>query len=303
MLSRFELDVAAAREHVRRALAEDVGSGDLTSETLVPAEAEAEGVFLAREQGVAAGVPLLAMVFHELDRRVEVAEESSDGERFPARATIARVRGPARALLTGERVALNFLQRLSGIATLARAYVDAVAGTGAKVYDTRKTTPGLRALEKYAVRAGGAMNHRMGLFHEVLIKDNHLAVLMKVEKVAGPDEVDLRKPLEALRKARPGVFIEVEATTLRGVERALEAQPDAILLDNMDPARLRECVSFVRERAAEPRSSLRRPVLEASGGVRLDTVRAIAESGVDRVSVGALTHSARALDIALELSF
>lgn len=299
---RATFDLEAARDAVMRALAEDVGTGDVTTEALVPADAQAEGVFLAREAGVAAGLPVLPLVFHEIDRRVEVREEVADGERFAARARIATVRGPARALLVGERTALNFLQRLSGIATLARAFVDAVAGTGARIYDTRKTTPTLRALEKYAVRAGGALNHRMGLFHEALVKDNHLAVLAKAQKVASTDEVDLRDAVARIRRRRPGVFVEIEATTLRGVERALEAQPEAILLDNMDPGRLRECVQLVRERT-RPSSGVRRPVLEASGGIRLENVRAIAETGVDRVSVGALTHSARALDIALELVF
>jgi nicotinate-nucleotide pyrophosphorylase (carboxylating) len=310
MLSPFDLDLAAAREQVRRALAEDIGAGDLTSETLVPEDATAEGVFLAREAGVLAGMPVALLAFAELahgragERGGGVALEPcfEEGSRFPARAVLARVRGRARVLLAGERVALNFLQRLSGIATISRAYVEAVAGTGAKIYDTRKTTPGLRALEKYAVRAGGAVNHRMGLYHEALVKDNHFAVLMKVQKAAAPDEVDLREPIAALRRARPGVFVEVEATTPRGVERALAAQPDAILLDNMDPARLRECVALVGART-RPQAGLRRPALEASGGVRLETVRAIAETGVDRVSAGALTHSARALDIALELTF
>jgi nicotinate-nucleotide pyrophosphorylase (carboxylating) len=301
MLNRFDLDMAAARDAVRRALAEDVGEGDVTTEALVPEGVRAEGVFLAREAGVAAGIPLLPLVFRELDPRVEVEAAFEDGERFPAQAELARVRGPARALLTGERVALNFLQRLSGVATLARAFADAVAGTGARIYDTRKTTPGLRVLEKYAVRAGGAANHRLGLFHEALVKDNHLAVLMKAQGASAPDEVDLRAAVEAIRRVRPGVFVELEATTLRGVERALEARPDAILLDNMDPERLREAVALVRTRTAA--AGARRPALEASGGVRLETVRAIAEAGVDRVSAGAITHSARALDIALEMTF
>ncbi len=297
---RLSLDLDAARDAVRRALAEDVGTGDVTTEAVVPADAVAEGAFVAREAGVAAGLPLVALVFQEIDRRVEVRESLSDGERFPARATLATARGPARALLVGERVALNFLQRLCGIATLARAFADAVAGTGARIYDTRKTTPGLRALEKYAVRAGGAMNHRMGLYHEALLKDNHIAVLARQQKVFSPDEVDLRDAVHRIRQRRPGVFVEVEASTLRGVERALEAQPDAILLDNMDPGRLRECAALVRERT-RPGLGARRPILEASGGVRLENVREIAEAGVDRVSVGALTHSARALDIAFEL--
>ncbi|HVY61412.1 MAG TPA: carboxylating nicotinate-nucleotide diphosphorylase [Planctomycetota bacterium] len=299
MLTGFDLDVGAARAAVKRALEEDVGSGDVTTDALVPADAVATGAFVAREGGVLAGLEVAALAFHEASRGIELQALVEDGERFPAGAKLATVRGPARGLLVGERVALNFLQRLSGVATIARRFVEAVEGTGAKIYDTRKTTPGLRALEKYAVRAGGAQNHRMGLFHEGLVKDNHLAVLARRAGVSA-DEVDLKAAVAAIRARRPGVFVEVEATTERGVLRALEAEPDAILLDNMSPALLKQCVALVRGRA---RPGARRVILEASGGVKLETVRAIAESGVDRVSVGALTHSARALDISLELEF
>jgi nicotinate-nucleotide pyrophosphorylase (carboxylating) len=299
MLTGFDLDTAAAREAVRRALEEDIGSGDVTTDALVPGDALATGAFVAREGGVLAGLGVAALAFQEASRAIELEALVGEGERFPAGARLATVRGPARGLLVGERVALNFLQRLSGIATIARRFVEAVEGTGAKIYDTRKTTPGLRALEKYAVRAGGARNHRMGLFHEALVKDNHLAVLARRAGIAA-DEVELRAAVGAIRARRPGVFVEVEATTKKGVLRALEAEPDAILLDNMAPEALAECVRLVNERA---RPGTRRPILEASGGVKLETVRAIAESGVDRVSVGALTHSAKALDISLELEF
>jgi nicotinate-nucleotide pyrophosphorylase (carboxylating) len=266
---------------------------------LVPEAATARAAFVTREAGVAAGLAVAALAFHEIDRGVEIESLVRDGERFVARATLATVRGSARALLAAERVALNFLQRMSGIATLTRRFVEAVEGSGARVYDTRKTTPGLRVLEKYAVRAGGGENHRMGLYHEALVKDNHLAVLARATGKPA-DDLDLRLAVGAIRARRPGVFIEIEATTLRGVGRALEAGPDAILLDNMEPAELARAVALVRQRA-EPTG--RRTVLEASGGVRLENVRAIAEAGVDRVSVGALTHSARALDIALEFEF
>jgi nicotinate-nucleotide pyrophosphorylase (carboxylating) len=298
VINPFDLDIEAARAAVARALEEDVGSGDITTEALVPADHTAEGAFVAREAGVLAGLPVARLAFERFDPDVQLEPLVRDGERFEAGAALARVRGKARALLVGERVALNFLQRMSGVATIARRFVEAVEGTGARVYDTRKTTPGLRALEKYAVRAGGAMNHRMGLYHEGLVKDNHLAVLARRSGKA-PDEVDLRAAVQAIRALRPGVFVEVEATTLRGVERALEAEPDAVLLDNMGVDLLRRAVALVRERTPPSR---RPPVLEASGGVRLENVRGVAECGVDRVSVGALTHSARALDISLELS-
>jgi len=298
VINAFDFDPVAAREAVERALVEDVGSGDITTEALVPEEHMAEGAFVAREAGVCAGLGVAALAFRRFDPDARVVESVRDGERFAAGATLATVSGRARALLVGERVALNFLQRMSGIATIARGFVEAVEGTGAKIYDTRKTTPGLRALEKYAVRAGGAENHRMGLFHEGLVKDNHMAVLAR-RAGKSPDEVDMRAAVAAIRARRPGVFVELEATTQAGVARALEAEPDAILLDNMGPELLARCVAFVRESV---RPGKRPPVLEASGGVKLENVRRVALSGVDRVSVGALTHSARALDISLELS-
>lgn len=289
-------DRPAALDVVRRALAEDIGAGDITTDALVPEDAEAEGELVAREAGVLAGIPVVELVFGEVDRRVIIEHMLEEGEAFEAGAVLGRVRGPARGLLTGERVALNFLQRLSGVATLARRFARAIEGTGARVVDTRKTTPGLRALEKYAVRAGGGTNHRMGLWDQGLLKDNHLAVLARRSGRA-PDEVDLGAAVAAVRSRRAGAFVMVEATTERGVLKALEAAPDGILLDNMGPDLLRRCVGLVRERPG----AAGRPVLEASGGVRLDNVRAIAETGVDRVSVGALTHSAPALDISLEL--
>ncbi len=288
------LDLDAAREAVVRALAEDLGpeghAGDLTRAATVPEGARAEAAIVAREPGVLAGMPVAALVFEAVGGgAVRFEPAAAEGARFEAGAALGRVAGAARALLAGERVALNFLQRMCGIATLARRFADAVEGTRARIYDTRKTTPGLRALEKYAVRAGGATNHRIGLYDAGLVKDNHLAVLARAGGVA-PDEVDLRPAVAAMRKKRPGAKIEIEATTLRGVERALEAAPDVILLDNMSVEDMRRAVEVVAGRAA----------LEASGGVRLESVRAIAETGVDRVSVGALTHGARAIDIALE---
>jgi len=296
-MSDFDAVRAAARDAVRRAIAEDLGAGDVTSEGLVPDDALAEAVFLAREGGVLAGIEVAALAFEAVDKGVRFEAIARDGASFRAGDALARVHGRARSILAAERVSLNFLQRLSGTATLARRFVDAVAGTRARIYDTRKTTPGLRALEKYAVRAGGAENHRMSLEDQALVKDNHLAVLARRSGVA-PDEVDLRAALAAIRARREGIFIEVEAATLPGVERALEASPDAILLDNMDVPALSRAVALVEDRCRA--RSLARPALEASGGVTLETVRAIAGTGVDRVSVGALTHSARALDIALE---
>jgi nicotinate-nucleotide pyrophosphorylase (carboxylating) len=291
----LEFPFKEAEAALRQALEEDRGSGDVTTEALVPADAGATAEFVAREAGVLAGFPVAALALEAVDRRVEVVAAMREGESFTAGAVLGRARGPARAILTAERVALNFLQRLCGIATLARRFADAVSGTGARVYDTRKTTPGLRALEKYAVRVGGGANHRMGLFDQALVKDNHLAVL--AARAGRPvAEVGLGEAVAALRARRPGIFVEVEVASLEALPRALEAAPDAILLDNMAPELLARAVARVREVTGRER-----PLLEASGGVKLETVRAIAETGVDRISAGALTHSARAIDISLEI--
>jgi nicotinate-nucleotide pyrophosphorylase (carboxylating) len=261
---------------VRSFLAEDVGAGDVTSEAVVPSGARLEGTLLLKERGVVCGLDVAEAVFRELDPEVEFEHLARDGD--VAQGEVARVAGDARALLAGERTALNLLGRLSGVATLTRRYVDAVEGTGATVLDTRKTTPGLRALEKLAVRAGGGTNHRFGLDDAVLIKDNHL-------RLGGGIAASVRGAKET------GLAVEVECETLDEVREALGAGADSILLDNMTLDGLREAVREVAGRAKT----------EASGGVTLETVRAIAETGVDFVSVGALTHSARSLDVSLEV--
>jgi nicotinate-nucleotide pyrophosphorylase (carboxylating) len=301
------LDLEAARPVCVRALEEDLGSGDLTTEAVCPAGVHAEGVFVAREAGVACGLGLIGLVFELVHERLDPTSAPvsvrlcrrdgralADGDRFDRGGQLAVVAGSARVILTGERLALNLLQRLSGIATLTSRFVDAVSGTRAAVLDTRKTTPGLRALEKYAVRIGGGTNHRFGLFDEAMIKDNHLAVLACARGVA-VDAIALREAADAVRSLRPGARITIEVATLGELEGALVARPDVILLDNMSTSKLREAVARVRLRGGDV------PALEASGGVTLETVRAIAETGVDRISVGALTHSARNLDLALEL--
>jgi nicotinate-nucleotide pyrophosphorylase (carboxylating) len=260
---------------VRAWLAEDVGSGDATSNAVIDADAVCEARILVREPGVISGLRAAAAVFEALGARLEPL--AADGDCVDP-GPIAGLEGPARAVLTGERLALNLLGRLCGIATLTRRYVDAVDGTGATILDTRKTAPGLRELEKEAVRAGGGTNHRLGLDDGVLIKDNHLRL--------APSIVD------AVRRARStGLPVEVECDTLDQVGEALAASADRILLDNMSPDELRAAVSLAAGRTE----------LEASGGVSLETVRAIAETGVDFISVGALTHSARALDVSLEV--
>ncbi len=285
----FSPDEAAACERLARlALDEDLGGrGDLTSAALIPADLQGRAAFVARAPGVVAGLPAVRQVCALVEPRLRLDEVVADGARVQPGQQLALVQGPMRGLLTAERTALNFLQRLSGVATQTAAYVAAVAGLPCKVLDTRKTTPGWRLLEKYAVRMGGGHNHRMGLHDGVLIKDNHLAALG-----GGPDAV---RQAVALARERHGtsVPVEVEVDTLEQLDVALSAKPDVVLLDNMAPEVMREGVR--RRDAVAPGVQL-----EASGGVTLATLRAIAETGVDRVSVGALTHSAKALDIALD---
>ncbi len=264
------------------ALAEDIGTGDVTTLATVSAETRAHGSMLVKSAGVISGLEAAAYTFWRVDPAIEFSALVSDGTKVESGTVIADLEGPARSLLSAERVALNLLQRLSGVATLTSRFVAEVAGTNTKVVDTRKTTPGLRMLEKAAVRHGGGHNHRVGLSDGVLIKDNHLAV------VGGPGRV--AKAIEAAREFAPHTIkIEVEVTTLAEVREALAARAEIIMLDNMDLATMREAVRVVAGRA----------LLEASGGVTLETVRSIAETGVDLISVGALTHSAPALDISL----
>jgi nicotinate-nucleotide pyrophosphorylase (carboxylating) len=265
---------------VHAALAEDLGAGDVTTEATVAADAQGAAAILVKESGVVCGLHAVELTFRALDPDVEFEPFARDGDAVEAPAVVARVAGSQRAILTGERVALNFLGRLSGIATLTRRYVEAAAGTRAAVLDTRKTTPGLRALEKHAVAAGGGRNHRFGLDDAVLIKDNHL-------RAAG----SIASAVELVRKATD-LPVEVECEALDQIGEALEAGVDAILLDNMTPAELRRAVQLVDGRTR----------LEASGGVTLDNIRAVAETGVDEISVGALTHSAPSLDVSLELT-
>lgn len=278
------LNAAEVRQAVKLALQEDIGSGDVTTLATVPAGAEAKAVMRAREDLVVAGLELAEAAFRELSPAAEATRETRDGEQVSAGATLLRICGPARALLSAERVALNFVQRLSGIATLTAQFVDAIRGTSAQILDTRKTSPGWRRFEKHAVSCGGGRNHRMGLYDMVLIKDNHLAALHSEPGGA------IAAAIQRSRKAYPNLKVEVEADTVEQVEQALAAGADLILLDNMSAAQLRDAVQKCKGRART----------EASGGVNLESVRAIAEAGVDFISVGALTHSARAVDIGLD---
>lgn len=269
------------------ALTEDLSDdGDVTSRATIPEGLPGRAAFVARSPGVLAGLEAAEGVCRRVDPKLEFAALQQDGYRLGANETFATVAGPMRSILTAERTALNFLQRLSGVASLTRQYVDAVAGLPVQILDTRKTTPGWRVLEKYAVRLGGGTNHRVGLFDMVLIKDNHLAAL-------APRETAVPQAVKAARRDFPTLPVEVEVDTLDQLDQALAARPDFVLLDNMSLDQMREAVR--RRDATAPTMKL-----EASGGVNLQTVRGIAETGVDRISVGALTHSARALDIALD---
>ena len=280
-LLRFPLKQDVLNAQVRAALQEDGAFNDVTTIATVVSDRRSRATLVARESGTICGVPLALEAFRMLDAKASIRVEHEDGSTVKAGEPVLFVTGHVRGLLSAERVALNYLQRLSGIASLTAKYVAVVAGTNAKILDTRKTTPGWRALEKYAVRAGGGTNHRMDLSTGVLIKDNHLAAL----------DGDVAKAVTRARELAPkGVRIEVECDRVEQVVNAVEAGADIILLDNMSLDMLTECVEMVRGRA----------ILEASGGVRLETVRGIAETGVDWISVGALTHSPRALDLALD---
>ncbi|MCB9386001.1 MAG: carboxylating nicotinate-nucleotide diphosphorylase [Bryobacterales bacterium] len=273
-MTMSDWDHPEIRDLITRALAEDVGPGDVTTEACVPADARAEGYFLTREPLVVAGLPLLAMIYDQEELNVLCTE----GEKLDAEVVFAEVSGSARRLLTLERTALNLLQRTSGIATISRRFADAVAGTGCKVLDTRKTAPGMRRLEKLAVAAGGCMNHRFGLFDAILIKNNHITA-------AG----GVRQAYE--RCKGKGLPVEIEVRTFEELDEALAAGADHLLIDNLAPSEAREAVERVGGRAK----------VEISGGVNLQTVRAYAETGADFVSVGALTHSAPAADISFRL--
>jgi len=267
------------------ALAEDIGSGDVTAKWFTGSEREASAVIIAREVCCLAGIGICAEVFSRVDGSLRVAVLRIDGAALDAGEPVLRVEGPAASILTAERTSLNFLQRLSGVATMARRYVEAIQGTGAVILDTRKTTPGFRQLEKAAVAAGGATNHRSGLFDMVMVKDNHLA--------AGTTPEEIQSAIHRAKAANPAIRIEIEADTVAQAKAFFQlAGVDVVLLDNMPPESLREAVA------------LRPPHirLEASGGITLANIRAVAETGVDYISIGAITHSAPAVDFSLELS-
>lgn len=275
----------SAIDTIRRALAEDIGAGDITSQCFIPKGHRSCARICAGETSILAGNEVAAEVFRQTDPAIEITLSKADGDQLAPGDTVLTAGGPTISLLTAERTALNFLQRLSGIATLTRRFVDAVAGTGATILDTRKTTPGLREFERIAVRAGGGVNHRFGLFDRVLAKDNHLAVTGNAD--------GLQRAIDEARERQPEILIEIEADTLDQVRMLCGLRGiDIILLDNMTNGELREAVAIRGDKKI---------LLEASGGVNLETVTAIAATGVDCISVGALTHSARAADFSMDL--
>lgn len=282
---------ASAKTLIELALAEDLrDAGDLTCQALIDPTQQATVAVVSRQAGVLCGGTIGWMVFESLDSKVNWKSQLDDGANLQPGSVIARVSGPLASILTGERTALNFLTHLSGVASITRRYVDAVAGTGAEILDTRKTHPGYRLLEKYAVRCGGGRNHRVGLFDGIMIKDNHLAGVAVAERLAPGNAV--RRAREWLQ-GRTDIPVVIEVDTLDQLRDALPAEPDQILLDNMPPAMLCEAVALRNEVSTQVE-------LEASGGINLETVRAVAETGVERISVGAITHSVKQLDIGFD---
>lgn len=267
-------------EFIRRALEEDIGPGDITSSLLIPVDHISRGQFLAKDDFILAGLPFAAEVFHVLHPAMEWKSFFSDGDHIKEGSVIAEISGYSSIILAGERVSLNILQRLSGIATLTRRYVERIHGLKARIVDTRKTLPGMRFMEKYAVRKGGGYNHRFGLFDGILIKNNHLTVIGSVSEAVA-----------RAKEAHHLMKIEVEVESIEDLTKAVEAGADIIMLDNMSLADMRKAVQIVKGKS----------LIEASGGINLDNVREVAETGVDIISVGALTHSARAVDISLQL--
>ena len=283
---------------VKYALSEDVGTGDVTTLNAVPSNVGARAAIVAKQPGVVSGIDIAAMTFREVDASLKFKSTVKDGQEVPAGAAIATVSGSAASVMTAERTALNFLMRLSGVATLTRAYVNAIAGTGATILDTRKTTPGLRILEKYAVLCGGGQNHRLALWDMYLVKDNHIRAAR-----------GLTNAIDRIQRTRRDLLLEVEVESLDQLQEALRPEVDRILIDNQAPAIVKRCVEEVdRWYAANPpdhprvRNGARRwPEVEVSGGLNLKNIRVYAETGVDYLSVGALTHSAPALDLSLEI--
>ncbi len=296
---QVELDLEKIRDIVQLAIKEDIGAGDITSKIFIPDGSETEGMLIAKEAGIVAGLPVAGYVLSQIDENLILTSNIEDGSRVKKGTIIGSVKGLTLSLLSAERLVLNFLQRLSGIATATNRFAEKIKGYGTQIMDTRKTAPGWRYLEKYAVRVGGGINHRMGLYDQILIKDNHLKT-MGSEKENGAISRLVRKAREQIES---GTLIEVEVEDLCQARNVVNAGVDIILYDNMEPSKIREAVGMVKEFEKNQGTGTGKAILtEASGNITIENVEEYAEAGVDRISVGAITHSARALDISFEIS-
>jgi nicotinate-nucleotide pyrophosphorylase (carboxylating) len=296
---QVELDLEKIRDIVQLAIKEDIGAGDITSKIFIPDGFETEGVIIAKEAGIVAGLPVAGYVLSQIDENLIFTSNIEDGSRVKKGTIIGSVKGLTLSLLSAERLVLNFLQRLSGIATATNRFAEKIKGYRTQIMDTRKTAPGWRYLEKYAVRVGGGINHRMGLYDQILIKDNHLKA-MGSEKENGTISRLVRKAREQIEN---GMLIEVEVEDLCQIKDVVDAGVDIILFDNMEPSKIREAVDIVKEIEKNQDAGTGKAILtEASGNITIENVEEYADAGVDRISVGAITHSARVLDISFDIS-
>ena len=294
-----ELDLEKIKDIVQLAIKEDIGDGDITSKIFIPDGSKTEGMLIAKEAGVVAGLPVAGYVLSQIDENLILTSNIEDGSRVKKGTIIGSVKGLTLSLLSAERLVLNFLQRLSGIATATNRFAEKINGYRTQIMDTRKTAPGWRYLEKYAVRVGGGINHRMGLYDQILIKDNHLKT-MGPEKENGAISRFVRKAREQIEN---GMLIEVEVEDLCQIKEVMDAGVDIILFDNMEPSKIREAVGMVKEFEKNQGAGTGNAILtEASGNITIENVEEYADAGVDRISVGAITHSARALDISFDIS-
>ena len=294
-----ELDLEKIKDIVQLAIKEDIGDGDITSKIFIPDGSKTEGMLIAKEAGVIAGLPVAGYVLSQIDENLILTSNIEDGSRVKKGTIIGSVKGLTLSLLSAERLVLNFLQRLSGIATVTNRFAEKIKGYRTQIMDTRKTAPGWRYLEKYAVRVGGGINHRMGLYDQILIKDNHLKT-MGSEKENGAISRFVRKAREQIEN---GMLIEVEVEDLCQIKEVMDAGVDIILFDNMEPSKIREAVGMVKEFEKNQGAGTGNAILtEASGNITIENVEEYADAGVDRISVGAITHSARALDISFDIS-
>ncbi len=296
---QVELDLEKIRDIVQLAIKEDIGDGDITSKIFIPDGSETKGMLIAKEAGIVAGLPVAGYVLSQIDENLIFTSNIEDGSRVKKGTIIGSVKGLTLSLLSAERLVLNFLQRLSGIATATNRFAEKIKGYGTQIMDTRKTAPGWRYLEKYAVRVGGGINHRMGLYDQILIKDNHLKA-MGSEKENGTISRLVRKAREQIEN---GMLIEVEVEDLCQIKDVVDAGVDIILFDNMEPSKIREAVDIVKEIEKNQDAGTGKSILtEASGNITIENVEEYADAGVDRISVGAITHSARVLDISFDIS-